>query len=49
VQNDICVVNLDRRTTLSTRIYDRTDGHVGVFVGEGSVTARRFELSAHPS
>jgi beta-fructofuranosidase len=49
VQNDICVVNLDGRTTLSTRIYDRADGHVGVFVGEGSVTARRFELSAHPS
>jgi len=48
VENDLCVVNLDGRTTLSTRIYDRTVGHIGVFVGEGSITARHFRAAVRP-
>ncbi|MFB2597077.1 family 43 glycosylhydrolase [Herbiconiux sp. P17] len=48
VENDLCVVNLDDRTTLSTRIYDHTGGRIGVFAGEGSVAAHHFELSVRP-
>ncbi|WP_324013060.1 GH32 C-terminal domain-containing protein [Microbacterium sp. JZ70] len=36
VDGDICVATLDDATVLSTRIYDRTSGRVGFFVGEGS-------------
>jgi beta-fructofuranosidase len=42
VDGDICVAVLDRQVVLSTRIYDRADGHIGVFVGEGSVTVCEF-------
>jgi len=45
VDGDLCVANLDGRTTLSTRIYDRPVGRVGVFVGEGSVVVRDLSLS----
>lgn len=48
VENDLCVVNLDGRTTLSTRIYDRTGGHIGVFVGEGSATVQKLRVSVRP-
>ncbi|MDO9397163.1 MAG: glycoside hydrolase family 32 protein [Herbiconiux sp.] len=48
VDGDLCVVDLDGRTTLSTRIYDRTHGRVGVFAGEGSVTVERFRMSTRP-
>ena len=37
VDGDLCVANLDGRTSLSTRIYDRPSGRLGVFVGEGAV------------
>ncbi|MFB2585830.1 family 43 glycosylhydrolase [Herbiconiux liukaitaii] len=45
VENDLCVIDLDGTTTLSTRIYDLPHGRIGVFVGEGSVTVQRFELT----
>ena len=45
VDGDLCVANLDGRTTLSTRIYDRPVGRVGVFAGEGSVVVRDLRLS----
>lgn len=35
---DICVVNIDGRVALSTRVYDHPSGHTGFFVGEGSAT-----------
>ena len=37
VDADLCVVNLDRRVSLSTRLYDRPAGRLGLFVGEGAV------------
>ena len=45
VDGDLCVANLDGRTTLSTRIYDRPVGRVGVFVGEGSLVVGDLRLS----
>lgn len=44
VDGDLCVVVLDRRVALSTRIYDRPEGRVGVFLGEGGATVRDFEV-----
>lgn len=35
VDGTALVATLDGTTTLSARMYDRADGHVGVFVGEG--------------
>jgi len=48
VDGDLCVANLDGRTTLSTRIYDRPVGRVGVFAGEGSIVVRDLRLSTSP-
>ena len=45
VDGDLCVANLDGRTTLSTRIYDRPVGRVGVFAGEGSVIVRDLRMT----
>jgi len=45
VDGDLCVANLDGRTTLSTRIYDRPVGRVGVFAGEGSIVVQGLHLS----
>ena len=45
VDGDLCVANLDGRTTLSTRIYDRPVGRVGVFVGEGSIVVRDLRMT----
>lgn len=45
VDGDLCVANLDGRTTLSTRIYDRSVGRAGVFVGEGSVIVRHLRMA----
>jgi beta-fructofuranosidase len=44
VDGDLCVVVLDRRVALSTRIYDCPEGRVGVFLGEGGATVRDFEV-----
>ncbi|MDQ1074665.1 MULTISPECIES: family 43 glycosylhydrolase [Microbacterium] len=45
VDGDLCVATVDGAVTLSTRLYDRTDGHVGVFVGEGTVTVLSLEIT----
>lgn len=44
VDGDLCVATVDNSTVLSTRIYDRPTGRVGVFVGEGDVTVTEFSL-----
>lgn len=45
VDGDLCVATVDGAVTLSTRLYDRTSGHVGAFVGEGSVEILSLEVS----
>lgn len=42
LEGDICVAVLDKTVALSTRIYDRPEGRLGVFVGEGAVTVREL-------
>lgn len=49
VENDLCVVGLDQQVTLSTRLYDHSSGHVGVFVGEGSLTVHSLHISTTPT
>ena len=44
VDGDICVATVDNATVLSTRIYDRPTGRLGVFVGEGTVTIDAFSV-----
>jgi beta-fructofuranosidase len=46
VEGDLCVVTIDDATVLSTRLYDRPSGRLGVFVGEGSVTITTFSVFA---
>ena len=46
VDGDLCVATLDNATVLSTRIYDRPTGHLGVFAGEGTVTVDTFTVFA---
>lgn len=48
VDGDLCVANLDGATTLSTRLYDRPRGRLGVFAGEGSVVVRGFRVATQP-
>lgn len=45
VDGDLCVATVDGAVTLSTRLYDRTTGGVGAFVGEGSVTLLGLDVS----
>lgn len=45
VDGDLCVATVDDATVLSTRLYDRTDGRVGAFVGEGTATLIRLALA----
>jgi len=44
VDGDLCVVVVDRQVTLSTRLYDRPDGRIGIFVGEGSATIHDIQI-----
>ncbi|NEM91132.1 GH32 C-terminal domain-containing protein [Galbitalea soli] len=44
VDDDLCVAVLDGQVALSTRIYDRTDGRIGVFAGEGSAVIRDLHV-----
>jgi beta-fructofuranosidase len=44
VDGDICVATLDDATVLSTRLYDRRNGRLGAFVGEGAVTITEFSV-----
>ncbi|QEO16071.1 family 43 glycosylhydrolase [Agromyces intestinalis] len=46
VVGDLCVATVDDATVLSTRLYDRPSGRVGVFVGEGAATVSEFSLFA---
>ena len=46
VDGDLCVATVDNGTVLSTRLYDRPSGRVGVFVGEGAVTVAEFSVIA---
>lgn len=43
VEDSILIAVLDQQTVLSARMYDRTTGHLGLFVGEG--TATFFDMS----
>ncbi|WP_415297540.1 GH32 C-terminal domain-containing protein [Cellulosimicrobium sp. SJTW-1] len=45
VDGDLCVATVDDATVLSTRLYDRTDGRVGAFVGEGTAILTRLALA----
>lgn len=45
VDGDLCVATVDGAVSLSTRLYDRTAGHVGVFVGEGTVIVTDLVVS----
>jgi len=38
VDDTACVVTVDESVVLSTRLYDRRAGHLGLFVGEGRAT-----------
>lgn len=44
----ICVATLDGATVLSTRLYDRATGHLGVFVGEGAATLDHLAVTTRP-
>ncbi|GAA4412224.1 hypothetical protein ACFQV2_31745 [Actinokineospora soli] len=44
VDGDACVVVLDRRVALSTRVYDHPTGRIGAFVGEGGATVRDLRV-----
>lgn len=44
VEDTICVAVLDDSVCLSTRLYDRPTGRIGVFVGEGSATFTDIRL-----
>ena len=46
VDGDLCVATVDDATVLSTRLYDRTVGRVGAFIGEGTATLSRLALAA---
>ncbi|MGN7970377.1 family 43 glycosylhydrolase [Microbacterium sp. 22296] len=45
VDGDLCVATVDGAVTLSTRLYDRTTGGVGAFVGEGTAAILGLEVS----
>lgn len=47
VDDDICVATLDDAVVLSTRLYDRPSGRVGVFVDDGELLIK--ELTVRPS
>ncbi|WP_449371804.1 family 43 glycosylhydrolase [Arthrobacter psychrolactophilus] len=44
VDGDLCVATVDNSIVLSTRIYGRPTGRVGVFVGEGEATITEFSI-----
>ncbi|MFV0284976.1 MAG: GH32 C-terminal domain-containing protein [Demequina sp.] len=45
LEGDMCVATVDNATVLSTRIYDRPEGLVGVFASDGTVTI--VDATAH--
>jgi beta-fructofuranosidase len=46
VDGDLCIATVDDAVVLSTRLYDRPAGDVGVFVGEGRIEVLGFALAA---
>lgn len=48
VEGDVCVVNLDRAVSLSTRLYDFTSGGLGVFATEGVLHVEEVALRGVP-
>ncbi|WP_434994301.1 GH32 C-terminal domain-containing protein [Arthrobacter sp. Ld5] len=44
VDGDLCIATVDDAVVLSTRLYDRPSGRVGVFVGEGSIAVEKLSL-----
>ena len=44
VDGDLLVAVLDRQVALSARIYDRPDGRIGIFLGEGSATIHELQV-----
>lgn len=48
LEGDLCVATLDGAVTLSTRLYDRPAGRLGVFVGEGSVVVTSCSAATRP-
>lgn len=45
---DLCLATVDQQVVLSTRLYDRVNGHLGAFVGEGCVTIHELEIRHRP-
>jgi len=45
VDNSTFVATLDEETTLSARMYDRSDGHIGLFAAEGTAVFSDLRLS----
>lgn len=46
VDGDLCIATVDNAVVLSTRLYDRPSGRVGVFVGEGRIGITQSTLAA---
>ncbi|MFH8253106.1 family 43 glycosylhydrolase [Microbacterium sp. B2969] len=44
VDGDLCIATVDDATVLSTRLYDRPNGRIGAFVGEGAITISDFAV-----
>jgi len=44
VDGDLCVAVVDRQVALSTRLYGRPAGRIGVFVGEGCATVHELRV-----
>lgn len=44
VEGDLCVVNLDRAVSLSTRLYDLAEGGLGLFAAEGVLHVEDLDL-----
>ncbi|WP_104182086.1 glycoside hydrolase family 32 protein [Arthrobacter sp. B0490] len=44
IDGDLCIATVDDAVVLSTRLYDRPTGRVGVFVGEGSIAVEKLSL-----
>ena len=48
VDGDLCVAVLDGRVSLSTRLYDRPSGRLGLFVGEGAAVVTACRVGIRP-
>ena len=48
VDGTACIAYLDDRVAMSARIYDRSEGRIGLFVGEGTVAFTGISVSTRP-